>query len=123
MTKFSDLVGLTLTRAEKVADDRVEFETDNGRVFALHHYEDCCEHVSVEDIAGDLSDLVGAPIALAEENSNSDDPKRGEYDESWTWTFYRIATANGLVVIRWYGTSNGYYSESVSFDEVSPAHG
>jgi hypothetical protein len=30
---------------------------------------------------------------------------------------YVLATANGLCTVRWLGTSNGYYSEGVSFEE------
>ena len=41
-------------------------------------------------------------------------------DDSFTWTFYRFATARGYVTIRWYGSSNGYYSEEVTFEEVVP---
>jgi hypothetical protein len=116
---FSSLVGKTLTRCEQVGDDKIIFVTDDGHTFQQHHYQDCCESVSVEDIAGDLADLVGSPILQAEVSSNSDDPAKGEWDESYTWTFYKLATIKGSVTIRWYGTSNGYYSEGVDFEEVS----
>jgi hypothetical protein len=35
-----------------------------------------------------------------------------------TWTELGVA-AKGYVTVRWYGTSNGYYSESVSFREIT----
>ncbi len=112
---FSDLVGKTLVSALNDRDERIVFEDTEGKEYTLFHSQDCCESVSVEDIAGDLADLIGAPIVLAEESSNSDDPPKDGHDESWTWTFYRIGTAKGTVVIRWFGSSNGYYSERVTF--------
>jgi hypothetical protein len=77
--------------------------------------------VSIEDICGDLQDLVGSTITQAEESMSDENPeglKVPEYQDSFTWTFYRFATAKGSVVIRWYGESNGYYSESVSFEKA-----
>lgn len=120
--KFSDLVGKTLTKVEgKKGDDQIIFTADDGRKWQLWHQQDCCESVSVEDICGELSDLVGSPIVQAEESTSDENPPGmpvSKYQDSFTWTFYRIATAKGQVVIRWYGESNGYYSESVDFCEL-----
>ena len=110
------LVGKTLTECRNVNDEHIVFVCDDGTEYAMYHDQDCCERVSVEDIVGDLADLVGSPILSAEEVSSTDaDKALSEYDDSFTWTFYRISTIKGTVVIRWYGTSNGYYSESVCF--------
>lgn len=131
MTDFSFLLGKTLTAVKNDDNERIVFTLDDGRQFQLYHEQDCCEDVSVEDIFGDLEDLIGSPILRAEEATNAGDISEIEYvgktetygdytsrDESYTWTFYKLATIKGSVDIRWYGSSNGYYSESVSFDEV-----
>lgn len=120
-TKFSDLLGKTLVSVVgKVGDDAIDFRTTEGETFRLYHEQDCCETVSVEDICGDLADLVGSPITQAEESTSDVNPPGVtiEYQDCFTWTFYRIATAKGQVVIRWYGESNGYYSESVYFRKL-----
>lgn len=121
--KFSSLKGKTLVSIEgKVDDDAMVFTTSDGDIFRLYHMQDCCESVSIYDIAGDLSDLMGSPLTLAGERT-SDKLPRGvklDYpDDSMTWTFYRLGTVKGTVVVRWYGSSNGYYSESVYFERVN----
>lgn len=122
--EISELIGQTLATAENVDDERVRFITTDGRTFELRHEQDCCESVFIESIVGDLPDLIGTPILNAEESSNSDqgprvDPDFPQYpDESYTWTFYKLATIKGYVDIRFYGTSNGYYSEGVDFVEL-----
>lgn len=120
--EFGDLKGLTLRSIRVNADkDRVWFDTADGRQFEMFHEQDCCEQVLVEEIIGDLRDLIGAPILVAEEVVSEKPPadKALEYEpESQTWTFYKLRTIKGSVDIRWWGTSNGYYSESVYFHEL-----
>ena len=120
--KFEELQGKTCLRVEKVDDERIEFDCADGTKYALMHHQDCCETVVVESIVGDLPDLVGTPILLAEEASSADDPPGVKHDyppESQTWTFYKLRTIKGSVDIRWHGVSNGYYSESVAFEKLS----
>lgn len=120
---FSVLVGKTLTAIHGGKDsDRLMFECSDGSEYVMLHNDDCCESVTTEDIAGDLSDLVGQEVIEAREDTNSDDPPESEWGppESFTWTLYTIRTNRATVVIRWYGTSNGYYSEGVDFEETRP---
>lgn len=115
---FEELKGRTLTKVEQIGDDLIRFETNDGKAYQLYHPQDCCESVVVESVVGDFSDLVGAPILMAEEAQSGDDPPGYKDDyrpDSQTWTFYKLRTIKGSVDIRWHGTSNGYYSESVYF--------
>ena len=125
MTDFSTLKGLTLTaiHGAEPDSDQIIFETDAGRTFYQHHYQDCCENVCVDEIHGDIQDLIGSPILLAEEvtfdNEPAPDGAIPEFPDSYTWTFYKLATAKGHVTIKWLGESNGYYSEAVDFEGQS----
>ena len=88
------------------------FETAQGERFMFAHSQDCCESVDINDIVGDLQDLVGSPLLVAEEVSGATEPDEEHY-ESYTYTFYKFATRKGYVDVRWLGESNGYYSEGV----------
>ena len=116
MIRFEDLKGKTLTAIEvREDDDEILFAAADGSLSKLWHIQGCCESVYIEDIVGDLVDLIGEPLLLAEEV----DGETGEVGGgTYTWTFYKLATINGSVTIRWYGISNGYYSESVTFSVV-----
>ena len=113
---FSSLVGKVMKEVD-VGNDNIKFVTVDGEVYNMYHDQDCCESVSVESVVGDVQDLIGVPLLVAEEsssNANPDGAEVSEYQESFTWTFYKLATIKGYVDIRWYGESNGYYSEGVS---------
>ena len=114
--EMSDFIGRTFSRVKSTGDELI-FTCDDG-VFTFYHEQSCCEGVYIESIVGDLSDLVGYPILKAEEATSSTNPADAkaeiiEYQDSFTWTFYKFATIKGYVDIRWYGSSNGYYSEGV----------
>jgi hypothetical protein len=112
MADISELVGKTFIKVESDNYDFVHFVSDlEGQSYKLHHLQDCCEDVAIESIVGDLSDLVDTPILVAEARSNFGEKEYGDVEE---WTFYTFRTIKGSVDIRWYGTSNGYYSTSAS---------
>lgn len=117
------LIGKTLVAVEgKVGGDEIIFCCDDGLRYRMYHEQDCCESVYVQDICGELKDLVGTPIVQAYKSTSKENPPHVHFgsgqDDSYTWTFYHIATINGYVTIRWYGESNGYYSEEVDFGLV-----
>lgn len=113
---LSSIIGKTMIAVVTNPDkDELGFTTEDGEMFLMFHDQDCCENVYIEDIDADLSVLIGHPILQAEESSNRNDIEYG----TETWTFYKISTVKGAVKIRWYGSSNGYYSEGVSFARVT----
>jgi hypothetical protein len=112
--EIKDMVGKTFTRVYGgVGAGEMVFENATER-YVFTHDQDCCETVDINDIVGDLSDLEGEPLLLAEEVSGEVPADfEDEYTESYTFTFYKFATRKGYVDVRWLGESNGYYSESV----------
>ena len=112
---MAQMLGKTFVKVTGSVDsDEMRFETAQGERFMFAHQQDCCERVDINDIVGDLQDLVGEPLLLAEEVQGETplDFNEREY-ESVTWTFYKFATRKGYVDVRWLGESNGYYSEGV----------
>lgn len=135
---FSELKGKTITEITGFSKDsfEIKFKCSDDSNYRMLHYQDCCEGVSVEDIIGDVVDLLNNEILLAEEvtSNEPEEPEKsrrakekaereangGHYygEDSETWTFYKLSTIKGSVTIRWYGSSNGYYSESVDFEKL-----
>jgi hypothetical protein len=122
--EVKELIGKTLTKIDvDMEGDEIIFTCDNGDKYKMYHDQDCCESVIIDDINGDINDLIGSPLLVAEElvsqDKNPIGVKKPKYqDDSFTWTFYKLATIKGYVDIRWYGDSNGYYSESVDFKKI-----
>ena len=121
--ELKELIGKNFVRVVSSKDNmELYFISGEGKSYMFYHEQDCCECVSIEDICGDLSDLEGVEILQAEEASCRDFEEQNDsdcFDDSNTWTFYKFATSKGYVTVRWLGSSNGYYSESVDMKEIT----
>lgn len=119
--QFSDLKGKIIKSISdlRVGSEEVLIETKDGERYRMWYEPDCCAHCSIDEIHGDVEYLIGSEILLAEEVRHADGEKKQEYGDSFTWTFYKLSTIKGSVTIKWYGSSNGYYSESASFEEIA----
>lgn len=83
---LSDMEGKTLKSIDgaRTDSDEIIFTAETGERWVMLHEQDCCESVSVEDICGDISDLIGTPVIVAEEREY-DGGALEEWDESFTW--------------------------------------
>lgn len=111
--QIEDLRGATLVSCEQVGDREIHFKTTTGQHFILGHRSNCCETVYIQDICGDLNDLVGSPLIESYESSSNDD------DRYCHWTFYILTTHKGSITIRFNGEGDSYYySLKAAFWEV-----
>jgi len=115
---FDSIIGKTLTSINLHGVGSLDFEFDDGSVYEMTHQQDCCESVELTEVHGILDDLIGEPIIVAECSTDDNLGPESQHDESYTWTFYKLRTRKTDVTLRWYGTSNGYYSESVDFFKI-----
>lgn len=117
---IEELKGKVITNIDVIDNEEIYFELENGEKYRMYHEQDCCECVSIEDICGNLDNLLNTPIINAEEVSNIEEitVKNDEYMLQ-RWTFYKFVTKKGYVDIRWYGESNGYYAVSVDIVKIN----
>ena len=119
MSTITEIVGKIPVEVSQRYDEIVMRFSD-GSSCRWFHSQDCCETVIVDDVVGEWTDLYGHPLLVAEERESDD--HHGVRpdglpigDDSNTWTFYTFRSVGGSVDVRWNGSSNGYYSESVDF--------
>lgn len=115
MNDVNILVGKTISSIRRESDSLL-FECSDGDCFEFYHMQDCCESVSIHDIKPDIQSLVGQRLISVKEEILSDYPldvPMPEWTDSFTWTIHTFETESNRVVVRWFGESNGYYSESV----------
>lgn len=124
--------GKIFTSFERIYNNMLFLHNDEI-TFMMHHEQQCCEHVYLADICGDLEDLINTPIVAAYASSNEEvekcnkqagpNQKNEDEDEDMCmeYTFYTIRTMKGTVVLRFIGESNGYYSTAITcswYDKV-----
>lgn len=111
--KIVDVRGLTR------GSDHISILFADGDAIKFYHSQKCCESVEVDDVYGCEDDLINAILYDIELVQSNDRPK-DKYDESYTWSFYKFRTSKGYIDVRWYGHSNGYYSETVDVEYFNP---
>lgn len=78
--QISELIGKTFAsviRSDSRNDDYIMLYGTDGTVYKMYHDQSCCESVRIEDICGDLSDLVDAEIYDAREDKKEKDTRNG----------------------------------------------
>lgn len=109
---IKEMIGKQFVVVQNKNNEELIFLSKDGSGVRFYHERDCWVSVYIEDVCGDLDDLRDSPIIIAEVVENADGDNI-DGDASFTWTFYKFATIKGSVVVRWYGSSNGFYSETV----------
>lgn len=127
VNRYTDhLMGKTIADIQGLKKDSeyVQIRFTDGSYLSMYHEQDCCESVTLEDFDNDAETLIGSTMLKVEECiSNENDEEfnpLADYDYSYTWTFYTIFTSKGIMKLRWYGTSNGWYSEDVTLSVTYP---
>lgn len=96
------------------ADEWVALVLDTGETYVAFHEQDCCEHVWVTDY-GDIESAVGEYLMQLESVSNEGGEELPDDQGSHTWTFVNVRTDKDTYQLRFYGTSNGCYSEDAQW--------
>jgi len=114
--KLRPLVGETITEiiGLKVDSDAVTFVTESGKRLAMHHHQNCCEHVRVVGASRGWENRLGRVLSVSEKINDT-----VEASESATESIFTIKTTKGTIKIEWLGESNGWYGEGVDFDQIS----
>ena len=107
--QIESILGKTIVEINKQYN-KIEFICSDGGSFLMYHDQQCCEEVALDDVCGDLDDLLNVPILNI--NCKSDDNSKPSY------VFYTLATQKGYVDFRWSANINTYYSTYVDIFEL-----
>lgn len=128
LTTKSTLVDFEVLKGQTVAEVIVDneksmivFVCKDGKRYALMHRQECCEEVTLEDFdAKMIENLPGHEIleAYGSSEAGEETEEMKEWGRSSTWTFFVIRTMLDTYTIRFFGSSNGYYSEDAELYEI-----
>ncbi|MEK2647414.1 DUF7448 domain-containing protein [Bdellovibrio sp. BCCA] len=115
---LSFLLGKTII-SHKLVDQKSNLLLvgDDGMHYWLGGFSSDGGHVHLEDINGNLDDLLNSPILRAEEKTvlvPEDQKTHPGYTEDY-YFYYEISTIKGSVHMRFYGEEGAYYSASAWF--------
>ena len=100
----------------------IKFFDCEGNCYIFYHDIECCEQVYIDDICGDLDDLLFTAILKSEmissEMSEDELNQKEAYNEWGEWYFYKLDTIKGGVTLRWCGISTNY-STKVVIEHIS----
>ena len=117
---YTEFSGKTIQeiRGCKKHSDEVTIKFTDGSCLKFYHRQDCCETVLLEDFDITPEWLIDSKIISVEEriSRSGEEISHYEWTYSYTWSFYVIKTSSSTMVLRWYGESNGWYSETVDID-------
>ncbi len=124
---MAEMIGQTPVEIDGMTEgsQQVVIKTREGGTLTLSDPGDYST-VEIVQVDGDPLDLLGLPLEMCEEISNDErhDPDGNEESDfdsrSFTWTFIKFATTAGYVTLRWFGSSNGYYSERPDIEYEGP---
>lgn len=114
---FEPLFNKTIVKIEGAEEESEEifFIMSNGDVLRMYHEVTLWEDVRIEDIGGDINNIIGVPIkesiVIIEEGDL-------DYGCTYTRTWFQFLTDKGYVAIRWKSLSDGCCSESVDYDLI-----
>lgn len=118
---FSVLKGKVIVEISGMEKDSEEIliKCSDGTVYKMYHEQDYSENVWLEDVSGEVSNLLNTPILGAD--LTTDTQEVADWS-SRTYSYYHLKTLKGYVDLRWLGESNGYYSEEVDFVEIQQSN-
>ena len=121
INKLDCFIGKTFVSIEGMTpgSEEITFTCSDGSVYKMDHYQDCCEYCWLPHYQ-DCCEYCWLPHYqdCCEYCWLPHYPR--EYEpESQTWTFYKFRTLKGYVDLRWFGESNGFYSESVNVELIN----